>query len=122
MIEIALHESNIFIYHWRGNVTMEEARGVIQAVNVLNQGKPFAAIVDMRELTRLPRNITQMQANIKADIREGLCGYVILGGPPRIRALVRTLSVLAPTTYKFTQDFDKAVAMARTLVAEREMA
>lgn len=117
MIEVARYEPGIYLYHWRGKVTMDEAEAAAAELAVINEKQPFASIVDMCEIRQLPNNIMKMQVNIRADLREGLCGYVILGAPKRVQAMVRTVAVLAPTTYQFTDDLDEAVTMARALLA-----
>ena len=117
MIEVEQIEPGIIRYIWSGFVDMKDAEFALEKIVALNGKAPYIAIVDVRELKRIPSNIAHVQANIKAEMRHGLQGYVILGASGFFESLVRTITVLAPTTYKFAQDETKAVESAREMLA-----
>lgn len=116
MIEFETIEPGIYIYHWIDHVDMEDARKLLISLKEINSGKPYAAIVDMRKIKRVPNDIAAMRVLIKEEVVEGLCGYVIFGAPPSVMSFMKPMALLAPTTYKFTHDWDTAIEMARELL------
>ena len=118
MIEVKLVEEGVLVYHWIDNVTMQEAKNALAIVIPLLTTSTYSTIIDMRQVKTIPSDIVHMRENIKAEIKHGLKGYVILGAPRIVETFVRALSSLAPTTYQFAHSWDEAVDMARILIRE----
>jgi len=118
MIQLERIESGIYVYHWIGNVDMQDAKRSMKTIFSLNEEKPYAAIIDMEKMTQLPNDIAHMQANIKAEVQQGLRGYVVFGAPRFVQSMLKTLAVLAPTTYQFSDHWDEALRMARSLLEQ----
>lgn len=116
MIEFAEAEPGIYIYYWTGQVDMADARLSFEALKALNAGQPYVAIIDMLQIERVPHDIAAMRVLIKEEVAEGLRGYVIFGAPSRVESFIKPMSLLAPTIYKFAQDWETALQLARTLL------
>ncbi len=111
-----LVEAGILVYHWVDNVTMQEAKNALETVIPLLTTPTYSAIIDMRQVKTIPSDIIHMRENIKAEVKHGLKGYIILGAPRIVETFVRALSSLAPTTYQFAHTWDEALDMARALI------
>ena len=120
MIEFEQLEAGIYVYYWRGTVKMTDAQAAFEAFSEVHDGGPYAAIIDMRELKNLPRDFNALRSTIKREVRAGLQGYVLVGAPRTARLIIKSVSVLAPTTYQFADDRDTALQMARALLPEVE--
>lgn len=118
MIEFEQIAPGIYLYRWEGVLEAQDMYRASEALASQNGKQPFASIVDMRKLEKVPMDIGTMRAVIKTEMRAGLRGYVLLGASRAIESFVRPMAVLAPTTYKFTQDWDEAVSLARGLLQE----
>lgn len=118
MVEVEKVESGIVVYRWVGSIDMLDAYRATDATFTLTESKPYAAIIDMSKTSRIPSDIAQMRVNIKVEVQHGLRGYVIYGAPRFVVALIRSLSVLAPTTYQFADDWDEALRLARQLIGK----
>ncbi len=116
MIEVERIESGIYVYRWIGHVDMQDAKRSMETIFSLTEGKPYVAIIDMGKIDHLPNDIAQMRVNIKAEVQQGLCGYVVFDAPRFVLPFLKTLAVLAPTTYQFSYRWDEALRMARTLL------
>ncbi len=106
----------IYIYRWIDQVDMRDARASFEAVKRINRGQPYVAIVDMQDIRRVPQDIAAMRALIKEEVAEGLRGYVVYGAPRIVETFIKPLSLLAPTTYTFAQDWDIALQLAHVLL------
>lgn len=120
MIDFEAIEPGVYVYRWVGLVTMREAQQVADRLLAAHDGQPYAAIVDLRETEHLPRDFTHMRTIIRAEVAHGLQGYVVLGASRSIESLLRPLTLLAPTRYVFTQDWDKARTQARALLPQTQ--
>jgi len=118
MINVERIESGIFVYRWVGHINMQDATVSMETIFSLNEGNPYAAIIDMEKTTHLPNDIAHMRANIKAEVQQGLRGYVIFGAPRFVQSILKTLALLAPTTYQFSDHWEEALHMARTLLEQ----
>lgn len=116
MVTFQRVEQGIYVYDWSGRVSMRDAMTASKQLIAQNNNAPFVGIIDMRENKNLPTDISTMRNIIKAEIRHGLRGYVILGASRSIEVFIKPLAALAPTTYKFTQEWDAALQMARDLL------
>lgn len=118
MIELERIESGIYVYRWIGQIDMHDAKNVMETLFTMNEQQAYVAIIDMSKTTRLPNDIAQMRANIKAEVQHGLRGYVVFSAPRFALSIIKTLSLIAPTSYKFSGEWAEALQMARSLLEE----
>ncbi len=59
----------------------------------------YVAIINMQRMRGVPRDIAQMRANIREEIKLGLKGYVILGAPAAAKSFAKLLSPLTTTPF-----------------------
>lgn len=106
----------IYIYRWIDQVNMQEVRASFEALKQTNLGKPYVTIVDMQKLKQIPYEIASLRAIIKEEMAEGLRGYVIYSAPRVLESFFKPMLLLAPTTYKFSRDWEVAVQLAQDLL------
>lgn len=116
MIELEQFEPGVYVYHWVGQVDMKAARASFEKLKVLNEKRPYVAIIQMQKARHVPTDIAAMRALIKEEMAQGLRGYVVFGASRAIESFIRPLSLLAPTTYRFAQDWEAGLQLARDLL------
>lgn len=116
MIDIEQLEPGIVCYHWRGVVSMVEARAAVDRIKEIVREEPYAALVNMADLERAPNDFANMRLAIAAEVRNGLLGYSVYGASRLIETLIRPLSLLAPTTYHFSRTRAEAMESAREML------
>lgn len=116
MIQLEQVEPGIVIYHWIGQVTMAHSEAAFAEFVKDHDNTPFVDIIDLTQMQMLPRDVTGLRAMIKREQAIGLKGYVALNVPRYVEPLVKPLSILAPTTYKFAHSRDEAITLAREIL------
>lgn len=113
MVNVEIIESGIVVYHWEEKMTMAEGKAALERLRPTLTGAPYVSIIDMSKTKQLPRDLGIMISLIKDELSLGLVGYVIYAAPLHAQTVGRHLSVLAPTRYYWTQDWDSALQQAR---------
>ncbi|MDZ4669320.1 MAG: hypothetical protein SH821_00485 [Phototrophicales bacterium] len=96
-------------------------RGEEQILQIAKQVETdhYVAIINMQRMRGVPRDIAQMRANIREEIKLGLKGYVILGAPAATKSFAKLLSPLTTlpfSNYKFANSLEEAILLARELL------
>jgi len=113
MIRLEQISENIVIYHWEGNISVDENRQTFEEYKTIKtEPTPYIAIVNMENVKALPFNIPKIQTIIKDEMKHGLQAYILYGAPLAVSAITKTLAVLAPTTYHFCDTRDEAILLA----------
>ncbi len=116
MITTEYLEEGVIVYHWIDQVDMQDAHRALEDAKALTHNAPYVALINMEQLKSLPNDIANMRANVKDEVKNGLKGYVVVKAPHIIKTVIKPLTLLASTTYRFADSCEEAVGIAREIL------
>lgn len=118
MITTEYLEEGIIVYHWIDQVDMKDAHQALETTKTLTRNAPYVALVDMEHIKTVPTDIAQLRINVKTEVKNGLKGYVVVKAPHIVTTIIKPLTLLASTTYRFADSCEEAVEIAREILQQ----